>query len=1402
MPLDTEDRTDISGSPPPIQAHTPAQGRADMLQKANQNKRGPQVQQQGGGGLGGFFSGLGSKAKEVAGDVQQGAEAVSNWPFEQGFAHPTANPIDWPSQIEQDASAAWAFGNHAKGVLSGRFHDGVHSLFQGDDIRSRLGQYASFGVANAIGSIYDSAESVPEAALSMDPSKLMTPQMAAERNVARGQPEQVVGEAPGKLSQEAAFFMPGGIAGKAAAALLPSMPELLSQNPDDVNAGLAWVAVGSLLSFGHVPAPLRKVLQRRFGAFGEVEKSLQDGLDAKQKAAEAAVDPEKENGLISSDIKQKLDAAANDPLHAGLHTLVDKLEGEPDLRDPSGPMRELPQEAVDVAKEHLGDLSDIVTELHTGLWATHENPVEQVGRAIAGHARSLDSTFDNYFGSLSKLLGKVSASQEVAMMKAAEGDMEVYEGLSATEKIAVDSWRIVAGAMRETSEDTIYARNFVANWVPRLDEDVAEVRGRGRPSGAAVLAREARRHRAVTEQVDAAGNPKLVQKYPTVQVANKALRTAREELTNHLLNPAQALRRSLAGNPEAAEIRRLFHEGDLEGARTRAIRMASDTFPLKNEHFLQAITRVAPYQARAIMSQRGINELSKTTINAAHPSGGVVRRAAAVNINGKRQRDIEQFLNQGYQHIDDPKFRGFVFDSQVAGMLRRLTQQSADLPGALEAAAEFNKQLLRITMYSPHIHGANLARRMGALSLNHPLEFSRFLAERKQPFAPLALIPAHKDDEARALRRFAHQSGVQPPRGAKGWLANFSDTVGTALGDTGDHVHSMGQDTRAGKMLQALSAPVQAYRNYEDGFWRWVSDFGVMAFHVEYRSAIHGGMEEAKARALAARKANSWMGMVLPEDSSPLFHKLSKLALFAPNWWRSMGELMVPIYRNSGIFEGPQDVRRAVGQGLKTVGSMYAVMKVSGELMNHMLSGHSQSENQPGHQDDVEIRNPAILHALQATGQIPAYDAQKGSGVDPNTGVDPRTGAHVYLRVGGQFEDVLQAAGFESGHSGHHIIGPLSAPGAPEDVQDGMTRFAAARLSPLMSFVPGLANFDTYRTLTQGLSPRAVVPGTQGPQVIPPNPLAVMLAVMQSLPGGQGLSQLVQQNQQQNGADSMSLFGTKVPTSLGEYTKALKVTGARAALTGLLGVNPPYAAAERSRGTPVPDADYQKVKELTDTYNRQNQTLGAEMLSGQVTPSAWLRQHRSASAQHSAQMKALFHNAPEYINGSSGLAADWESLYDKATNPDGTLDQAKLSELQAQFRSQHTADEMRQMNSVLRQGDSKNPALALYHHTLDAADKWEAQWAAQQGLDITTLRKENSEYNRLGTADKRKYLQQHRELGRLRTAIQRQFYRTPQGMLYALYRGDNQTVMRYLKAHHLTAANLESEVEQQEQTAA
>src|SRR5262249_31146215 len=161
------------------------------------------------------------------------------------------------------------FARHAAHTLSGKYHDGVHALFSAHDARSSLLQKAAaFGAASLpTGALPALLEETPTylRQIKEDPAHALlmaTPEQRAEREKARQQGEEAaVQAAPGTaVADVAAPLFGGGTATKAGALAATTLPELLGAQQDDLHGQLLWAGVGALMTFGHVPGPLRKLL--------------------------------------------------------------------------------------------------------------------------------------------------------------------------------------------------------------------------------------------------------------------------------------------------------------------------------------------------------------------------------------------------------------------------------------------------------------------------------------------------------------------------------------------------------------------------------------------------------------------------------------------------------------------------------------------------------------------------------------------------------------------------------------------------------------------------------------------------------------------------------------------------------------------------------------------------------------------------------------------------------------------------------------------------------------------------------------------------------------------------------------------------------------------------------------
>lgn len=685
---------------------------------------------------------------------------------------------------------------------------------------------------------------------------------------------------------------------------------------------------------------------------------------------------------------------------------------------------------------------------------------------------------------------------------------------------------------------------------------------------------------------------------------------------------------------------------------------------------------------------------------------------------------------------------------------------------------ELEGKAISAIMFSPLVHGLNIASRWGMGYMMNPREMTRYLLQRgAKPW------DHHADDLA--LRMEAFNAGLIPHFRNKKWSDNLLSTMSDVLGDIEDQIPDSFKEpskkTGLSSFTDKVPRPMTKVNNY---FWGAVNDFGVMMYHVEKEAALKHGMLEQDAREFAARRANSWMGAVAAEDKNPMIHNTMRLLTFAPNWWRTWAELMVPLYKRAGFSSDHTYLKYRSYQSAKTVAAAIAFQKLTGELFNYVatsstpwaLDGHFQQQNQPNNQDRIE-----------ATGQwldaIPGMDffAPKENA---------KTGAVRTFEnpMGRQQKAIEEAAGFEEGTgpgTGEKPafdlnVGPLQiAPyWKPEDTYDGLAKFTASRFSPLLDAAAGATNIDLYQTISDHQLRAINTQAAPGSMSLG----SLLTGMMMMTPVGLQFSQNVQKASATGDTSAVeSALGTRLPHSIGEFIADMKDPGARTLFSWFTGVNSPYDTAQKTRGTKPSDQDYQRIAELQDQYKSRLQTLDAQFASGQMTPSQWRNAYADLAKQHAVGMEDLFLGSPEYVNGAEGMLNDYMGLYQdpRVVNKDGTINQDMLTKLQNQFRQGKTAEQLQQMNALMRQNDSKHPALKLYHTMLDSYDKFQQGWVTQNHTDLATLHKEISEYSSLygDTRRSQQYLRQHPDLNKYERAKQQWERTTQAGMLYSMFYG-------------------------------
>lgn len=1442
--------------PPPEHARTPQSIAGDTSRKVNAKQRGPQTDknplQQAGDAVGG--------AAKAAGE---GVEQAGNWLGDQGFARPkqTANPIDWAKEYEQDASVPWGWARQAYKTLSGTYHDGVHGLYAGDNGQAKVLQAGTDFLA----------ESIPTIGLQMTAQDLLSDYRTVSGQQSEEQrqqdtektSEQGPQDAPGRAADIASMAV-GGPAGALTQLGLPLMESLLGGDADEQHSALAWTGMAGVLSFAHLPEPVRKVLLDRFGDWPGVEKALQKAVDGKLATNRAFQDPAKRAQQTTDWIKAQLDNQAMPAKLSSLPQGAGKAAKPGEARQvkaevtPEGAIKLLPSESakglqkllgrvgvgdVDALvhkaqtegiadpkaikgiiahwkdlgqtydlqrfqpeemplrdpRRHLDDIEDgvagekhvaalnhMLDQIHRGLFANHSNPMTAIMRALAGHSRATQLTHQQWMASVVKLLGKdgLTEDAQAKLTQAAEGDQDAYDALAPAHKMVVDGWGLLRAATREISQDTEYAKNFTPNWVPRTDKDLEDMaRGRGRPSMAGMLTREARRHREESLQwasvPDATGTSTesrlvLGQRFTNVADTNKALAAARSSLVQTLTSNAP-LSAELLNDPAARAIKQLAIT-DPAAAMEKAKTLASQKYRAKETNFLKNVNRVFGNQVRAVHTHMALEEFTRMLAKDG--------KAAAIKLRPGANRQREEFLRQGYKQLEDSRMQGFLFHPELASNLGRYVNHVGkglrDVQGFKQALDLEGKAIAGI-MFSPLVHGLNIASRLGFAGMMHPLQMLSYLTDRK------ALLPHQWDDASWAKRSEAYNAGVVPHYRGKTYADNLLGKMQDALGDTEDQLPNVTRpDTLQARMGAMWDGAARPHRWVNNHFWGMVNDFGVMMYHLEKTAAQRHGLAEAAATEHGARRANTWMGMVAPEDTNPMVHDLSRLFLFAPNWWRTWGELMVPMYKRAGFTSDPAYTKFAAYQSAKTISAALAYQKLTGNALNYFASGHLQNQNQPGNQDRIEITNPGFVSSLKGVGVF-SDDPTKPNYVGAD-GVNPKTGARATMEnpLARQQFATETAMGLQSGHADYRA----------QDTWDGLTKFISSRASPLLGGVAGAANVDLYQSIADHQL-RAVDPELPAASM---SPASLLYGAIMMTPIGSQFGQQVQRNASAGDTTPLeSALGTQIPGSLQEAVKDIGDPVGRTMFSWITGTNAPYATAQKTRGIKPSDQDYQRAKQLTDEYHKNMTVLGAQVASGQMTPAQWRKAYSDTSRAHSAQMEALFKNSPEYVNGAQGMASQWEELYRTATKEDGTLDQDQLALLQAQFRADpaHTADRMQQMNAMLHQNDSKYPILALYHKTQQHFDEWQGQWAVKNNVDINKLHQELAQYGAL-YGDSRastQFLRQHHEVQAYERAKKREFDKTQPGLMHALFYGQNAAVSRYLRAKHLTPSEFATEQE-------
>jgi hypothetical protein len=1475
-----------AGDNDPTYARSAADIQAEVNQRVNQNRRGPEAgapveaparkggntdpqpeaadAKQSANPMGDFFGGLGS-----------GLSGLWNQrPFQEQHSNPFS-PVDWAKMQADDAWMAYQVGRKSYDALTsffnpdgGPYQNSIHNYWEQDDAWHRFSQILGSNLVKSTVPLAHLPQVPAELGMAKDvlTGKAGPDQAAAQQRKAE---EQDVEQLPAGLAETAQVgVMPEGALGKAAAFIgIPAARAGLESNPDDMARNVAWAALtGMILGGGHIPEGMREPLSKAFGKWPEVETFVRGLLKTQKQGARNAADPNSTHvqdyisqqlargGFPGSEkviaaqrkgeqtlsfvrdaegnLIQKRDQRKREALKAlkkfGVKSVADVIHDAEDgnitgqyakrvadnwkglglpydleahyapddpLRDPRRSLLEIHNSGNEVlgdwAHEHLDSVHHMLHQVQTGVFSSEGSPMQAVLRSLAGLHQGTKYVVDRYLKTGTALLGQSGVTGR-QLIKAVE-DKGTYDALPPEARMWVDSWRLISNSLRTQAKDTPYAEHFVGNYFPRIEQ-----LGERAFQGAGPILRGAnKRHRGIQIGRDpASGQLVASPQYNTLEEAAKDRQTSRANFLERITDPLKDVPGSFKRDPEVKRLRELLGSNP-EEAKAGLEKIAKAAYPDLEQNPFKTIERYLHRQVSAIHSHQALQQLENLHIKA-DPKTGLGGPAAIAKSTDTRL--MKTLMDRGYQDIDNFRLQNHLVHPKLADALGRYINHVDNAKGLrgnvfFRKALELERESLGLIMFSPAIHGLNMAGRLGFAGLMNPLEMTHYLLNRK------GLTPHQMDRASFELRREAFNAGFMPHAGGHGYMKNLTNAMHDAWGDTGDQMAEEAQAPE-GK-LRGLLHGVKTWKDpVDDYFWKQINDFGVMMYHLEKKSAQRHGLSEEESRLWAARRANSWAGIVQPEDTNPVVHDLMRTAFFAPNWWRTWAELMVPIYRRSGIEMTPQMVRMAAYQGAKTIAAAVAFQKLTGNALNMLFSGHLQKDNLPGNQDKIELTAPWLddfSHLdLSGNGIVPMVPGTQaglalGSATQDLLKASPAAGPHGGRRsienpLGRFQRDIEGAAGLQSGH-------PDWQSG---DLSDGMSKFLVSRLSPVVDGAAALTNVDLYRSATsQPLQARAIDPDRGAGSLSWQN--AVYAAIYLSPMGSQLADQVARATSQGQDPNQQvpGPFGTKMPKS---WDSILKSTGSsleKGLFSWMTGVNPPYDYAQRSRGQTPSDVDYQHAREYQQQYRSEMGKASAKALGGVTPPNEWLTNYHKLSQQHHDRMEALYKNAPYYVNGPDGMIHDYEALAQEATAPDGSVDLNKLHHLQGEFRQKHSAEELQAMDQLLGQNDQRYPMLKLYHQTMGAYGKWQEQWASQNGVDIGTLRQEISEYGALygQSAESRRYLAQHRELARYEQAKRRQWESSPAGLMYGLFYNSS-TVARYMQAHHLNTPEGRLQVEQ------
>lgn len=943
---------------------------------------------------------------------------------------------------------------------------------------------------------------------------------------------------------------------------------------------------------------------------------------------------------------------------------------------------------------------------------------------------------------------------------------DAYEKLSPAGKLILNSEKVLTRVIAKQSRDFGFREGVVPNYDPRVKvQEEAPIPGGGQGRGKAVLTSESKAHRQEQFIVhpDNPGQIALTEKHPDVFSLNAEMKQLREAhiaentktagIQNLENKAADANARGdwLTAHRALAEIERRETQG-LAQAKPEAIAAATQAairrYPLYHEDLHEALTRSLPRQIMALHSHIALGQVTNALAHDGNPLA--FERGA---------REIPP----GYKKLTNAAsvFDNYVFHPDFADPLNRMSQSEGT--GAYSAIAKLSALAVQTLMISPMIHADNIVGRAAWLLGKNPIKASEQGAAAMAHSKPWAMLEQmfgvkHGTEEDRlkwqlGMEMQAIDAGIIPHYPSQGLSNLLFSQYGKAIGDD-KAFESPGtrENWRLPPAFQGIEGAARmvghGYDWLQNLLWgRFVAPFGVVAFHIE-RAAIKAAnpnLSDLVIDQMAAHMGNRWQGAIEPMARSQAMNTLWKTGGFAINWVRSFYELALPSYLSKSAVAAHPELRGYIlRQELQSLTGMMMAQHLSGNLMNMLLSGHPQWENDPHNRYYLEITRPDVIRGLQARGLYKNIDAA--------TGRDPQTGGKLVIEnpLARQQLQMERMLGMEPGTS----------------QKQGAQDFAAGHISPLVDSAAAAFNVNLPQSILSG-TPRYMDGHATWEAPWDSN----FWATLAQFSGTSGtIGHQVQLDAAGRPVDQSTMPDWLKNSPVPDVIKRYAAPGAQQAWNWMTGIRAPYVRVDKTEGAPIPDQNYAAFAQLSDSYKKDMSNWSDQLTQGKMTPYEWRQQYSARAHDYAVRLDQLFNGAPEYKQGALGLYSGYQKLYNDAQLPDGTgVDWGKLDGLQADFTQNLTASQRADLQSEISKHENAYPALGMYRSTIDAHVQMAKDYAQTNGVSYGTLMTELQASRGMDKVGYRQYLGQHPEIRAYEQAQTEWEINTWPGRLYSLY---------------------------------